>query len=44
MSTSPLAGKPAPAGLPIDAALLRRGSHDRRPGADDTEQIVISGR
>ena len=43
MPTSPLAGKPAPAGLLIDPARLEREYYDRRPDVDDTDQLVSFG-
>ena len=43
MSISPLAGKPAPAGLLIDPARLEREYYDRRPDVDDTDQLVSFG-
>jgi phosphoglucomutase len=43
MSISPLAGKPAPAGLLIDPARLQREYYERRPDVDDTEQLVSFG-
>src|SRR5207248_10257761 len=43
MAISPLAGKPAPAGLLIDPARLRREYYERRPDVDDTDQLVSFG-
>jgi phosphoglucomutase len=43
MSTSPLAGKPAPAGLLINPSQLQREYYDRRPDVDDTDQLVSFG-
>jgi len=43
MSLSPLAGKPAPAGLLIDADRLQREYYERRPDVDDTDQLVSFG-
>ena len=43
MALSPLAGKPAPAGLLIDPARLEREYYERRPDVDDTDQLVSFG-
>jgi phosphoglucomutase len=43
MAISPLAGKPAPAGLLIDPARLEREYYDRRPDVDDSDQLVSFG-
>src|SRR5262245_28050468 len=43
MSNSPLAGKPAAAGLLIDPARLQREYHERQPDVDDIDQLVSFG-
>jgi phosphoglucomutase len=43
MSISPLAGKPAPAGLLIDPVRLKREYYERWPDVDDTDQLVSFG-
>src|SRR5438874_11212808 len=43
MAISPLAGKPAPAGLLIDPARLEREYYERRPDVDNTDQLVSFG-
>ena len=43
MALSPLAGKPAPAGLLIDVARLEREYHERRPDLADAGQRVAFG-
>jgi len=43
MTISPLAGKPAPKEMLIDAARLEREYFERRPDLDDPEQLVIFG-
>jgi phosphoglucomutase len=43
MALSPLAGKPAPRELLIDAAKLERDYHERRPDLADPRQLVSFG-
>jgi len=43
MGLSPLAGKPAPGDMLIDAAALEREYEARRPDADDANQLVSFG-
>ncbi|HTU18548.1 MAG TPA: phosphoglucomutase (alpha-D-glucose-1,6-bisphosphate-dependent) [Gemmataceae bacterium] len=43
MALHPLAGKPAPANLLIDAARLERDYYERRPNVDDPTQLVSFG-
>jgi phosphoglucomutase len=43
VSTSPLAGRPAPAELLIDPSRLEREYYERRPDVDDPEQLVSFG-
>ena len=43
MTISPLAGKPAPKEMLIDAARLEREYFERRPDRDDPGQLVIFG-
>jgi len=43
MTISPLAGKPAPKEMLIDAERLEREYFERRPDLDDPEQLVIFG-
>ena len=43
MSTSPLAGLPAPASLLIDVAQLERDYYQRRPNVADPNQLVSFG-
>jgi phosphoglucomutase len=43
MSTSPLAGKPAPPALLIDPAQLQRDYYERRPDVDESDQLVSFG-
>jgi phosphoglucomutase len=43
MAISPLAGKPAPKELLVDAAKLERAYYDRRPDVSDPNQLVAFG-
>jgi phosphoglucomutase len=43
VSASPLAGKPAPPGLLIDAARVEREYYAHTPDVDDTDQLVSFG-
>ena len=43
MPISPLAGKPAPKELLVDAAQLEREYYERRPDVEDPNQLVIFG-
>lgn len=43
MTTSPLAGKPAPKEMLVDLARLEREYFERRPDLDDPEQLVSFG-
>ena len=43
MALSPLAGKPAPAGMLIDVAALERAYHERQPDLSDPAQAVAFG-